>query len=279
MSQILQKVAPIGEMRDKELLKSASTYVYDNSAGFDLLAHVFSPEGPTTSGRPVVAFFHGGFWDASMVTQFVPHCHHFASRGAVAVTFEYRISSKHQTSPIEAVEDSVAAIQWLQENAELLGIDSKQIALGGAAGGAWLALLLAMRKDKDTSLQLTPKALLLFSPLVNTTPKGQLSERFPDNRTASKFSPSRHIRRKLPPMLLMHGKSDRVLPFDDVASFRRRMKWRGNRCKLLDFTGAEHSFFNFNVSHRNFEMTINAADHFLVEQGLLAPIEPDEPST
>lgn len=269
MSQILQKVAPIGESRDKELLKSASSYIYENRNGHDLLAHVFFPEGNSISPRPAVIFFHGGFWDAAMVTQFVPHCHHFASRGAVAITFEYRIASKHQTGPVEALEDAISALSWIQENAEDLGIDLDKIAVGGAAGGAWLALLLAMRKEKEPSSALRPKALILFSALVNSTPKGQLSERFPDKKTASKLSPSRLVRRKLPPMLLMHGKADRVIPFDDVASFRRRMKWRGNRCKLLDFTKAEHSFFNFNVSHRNFEMTINAADHFLVEQAIL----------
>lgn len=269
MSQILQKVAPIGESRDKELLKSASSYIYENRNGHDLLAHVFFPEGNSISPRPAVIFFHGGFWDAAMVTQFVPHCHHFASRGAVAITFEYRIASKHQTGPVEAFEDAISALSWIQENAQVLGIDLDKIAIGGAAGGAWLALLLAMRKEKEPSSSLRPKALILFSALVNTTPKGQLSERFPDKKTASKLSPSRLVRRKLPPMLLMHGKADRVIPFDDVASFRRRMKWRGNRCKLLDFTKAEHSFFNFNVSHRNFEMTINAADHFLVEQAIL----------
>lgn len=276
MSQILQKVAPIGESRDKELLKSASSYIYENRDGIDLLAHVFFPEGEPRTGRSAVGFFHGGFWDAAMVTQFVPHCHHFASRGAVAVCFEYRVGSKHRTGPVEAIEDSLSALEWLFANAEILGIDPERIAFGGASGGAYLALLLAMRKDKDFTLPVRPKALLLFSALVNTTPKGQLSERFPDKKTASRLSPSRLVRRKLPPMLLMHGKSDRVIPFDEAASFRRRMKWHGNRCKLLDFNGAEHSFFNFNVSHRNFEMTIGAADRFLVEQGLLEEEKSDD---
>jgi len=276
MSQILQKVAPIGELRNKELLRTASTYVYASRDGIDLLAHVFFPEGEASQGRPLVAFFHGGFWDASMVTQFVPHCHHFASRGAVAVTFEYRISSKHQTGPMEAIEDSISAITWLSENAETFGIDLEKIVLGGAAGGAWLALLLTMRKEKDLPLPFRPQALILFSALVNTSPKGQLSDKFPDRKTASKLSPTNLLRRKLPPMLLMHGKSDRATPFEEVASFRRRMKWRGNRCKLLDFTGAEHSFFNFNVSHSNFEMTIRAADSFLVGHGMLEQEDPAE---
>ena len=76
-------------------------------------------------------------------------------------------------------------------------------------------------------------------------------------------------------MLFLHGKSDRVTPFEEVASFCRRMKWRRNKVQLLDFMGADHSFFNFNVHHGNFEMTVGAADHFLVEQGIIAP-EPVE---
>ncbi|MEP3213158.1 MAG: alpha/beta hydrolase [Luteolibacter sp.] len=265
----MQKVAPIGESRDKELLKSASTYLYATRDGGDLLAHVFAPTDSLSEARPAVVFFHGGFWDTAMVTQFVPHCHHFASRGAVSIAFETRIGSKHGTGPIEALEDARNALEWLKGNAAILGIDTSKITFSGAAGGAWLALVLGMKQDKHAEPPISPKALVLFSALVNTTPKGQLSGRFPDGKMAKLLSPSSLLRRKLPPMLFLHGKADRVAPFEEVASFCRRMKWRRNDCRLLDFTGAEHSFFNFNVSHSNFEMTISAADSFLVEQGLL----------
>jgi acetyl esterase len=269
MSQILQKIAPIGESRDKELLKSATTYVYVNHNGVDLIAHVFFPEGSTTTSRPAIVFFHGGFWDVSMVPQFVPHSHHFASRGMVSICFEYRISSKHQSTPVDAIDDSIFALNWLNASAEELGIDLNKMVFSGAAGGAYLSLLLGMRKDKDLAPPFRPKALILFSALVNTTPKGQLSERFPTTKFSTKLSPSRLVRRKLPPMMFFHGKSDRVTPFSEVATFCRRMRWRGNRCQLVDFNAAEHSFFNFNVSHSNFEVTINAADHFLVELGII----------
>ncbi|MBG7607112.1 MAG: alpha/beta hydrolase [Verrucomicrobia bacterium] len=275
MSHILQKVAPIGESRDKELLKSASSYIYATRDGVDLLAHVFFPDGIATGERPVVAFFHGGFWDTSMVSQFVPHCHHFASRGAVAVTFSYRTGSSGNGNPMEALEDAQDAIVWLHENAKNLGIDTTNIALSGASGGAYLALLLVMRKEKEYAPPFLPKAMVLFSALVNTGPKGQLGDKFPDPKTAKHLSPNDLLRRKLPAMLFLHGKSDRVTPFEEVASFCRRMKWRRNKVQLLDFMGADHSFFNFNVHHGNFEMTVGAADHFLVEQGIIAP-EPVE---
>ena len=271
MSQILQKVAPIGESRDKELLKSAVAHAYASPGGNDLLAHVFLPDGGSTTARPAIAFFHGGFWDTPMVSQFVPHCHHFASRGAVAIAFEYRTSSRNGTGPIEAAEDAAAAFAWLLENAALLGIDPVKITVAGASGGAFLALQLAMHKPaKGETAAPRPAAAVLFSALVNTTPKGQLSDRFPEPKAAKKASPTTLLRRKLPPMLFLHGKSDRVTPFDEVAILSRKLRWRGNTCTLLDFNGAEHSFFNFNVSHSNFEMTISAADAFLVEQGLIS---------
>ncbi|MGJ8635044.1 MAG: alpha/beta hydrolase, partial [Luteolibacter sp.] len=269
MSHILQKVAPIGESRDKEILKSASSYIYTDKDGIDLLAHVFFPELGEAKGRPVAAMFHGGFWDTAMATQFVPHCHHFAERGVVSIAFEYRTSSRHKTGPLEAIEDARIAMAWLHENADLLGIDTTNLVLFGASGGAFLALQLALNNQKENELPISPKALVLFSALVNTAPATDAGKRFPSPKTAKALSPANLLRRKLPPMIFFHGKADRTTLYEDVASFRRRMKWRRNKCEIIDFAGADHSFFNFNVSHENFEMTINAADRFLVEHDVL----------
>lgn len=281
MSQILQKVAPIGEARDREILREASTYIYRNDGGIELLAHVFFPADRGSDALPVLVFFHGGFWDTAMPTQFVPHCHHFASRGAVSVTFEYRVQNKHQTGPLEALDDAAHALRWLHENAETLGIDAEKMGFVGAAGGAWLGLVLAMRKDKELApediLPAKPKALVLFSALLDTSAKGMMGKRFPDRKSAKKNSPRQLLRRKLPPMLFFHGKADRITPFEQTVSFCKSLRWRRNPHRLVDFNGADHSFFNFNVSHSNFEMTIAAADRFFVEQGLLAEETAEKP--
>lgn len=277
MSSILQRVAPIGEARDREILKDAATYVYGQRPQGDVLAHVFLPENPGTEPRPVIVFFHGGFWDSPTPTQFVPHCLHFASRGAVAVAAETRTSAKHGTGPLEAIEDARDLIRWLRHNFDTFNLDPNRLTVGGAGGGAFLALLATMPKAKDLppvdGLDCSPQALILFSSLVNTTGKGPAADRFPDAKTAKRLSPGNLMRRKLPPMLFFHGKSDRITPFEDVEKFRRRLRWRGNKCELIDFEKADHSFFNFNVSHKNFELTLGAADHFLVDLGLLAPEE------
>ena len=277
MRNILERVAPIGEARDREILKDASTYVYEQRPEGDVVAHLFLPAKNDAAPRPVVVFFHGGFWDSPTPTQFVPHCLHFATRGAVAVAAETRTSAKHGTGPLEAMEDARDLIRWLRFNAETFNLDPSRITIGGAGGGAYLALLATMPTAKDLppvdGFDCFPQALILFSTLINTAVKGAAMDRFPDAKTAKRLSPTRLIRRKLPPMIFFHGTSDRITPFDEVEKFRRRMRWRGNSCQIIDFERAEHSFFNFNVSHKNFELTIGAADRFLVDHGLLPPDE------
>lgn len=275
MSHILQKLPVIGESRDRKLLEDASAYVYHQTPHGNVVAHVFQPKEPAFAPRPVVVFFHGGLWDASMLAQFVPQCHHMVERGAVAVVAETRLASKHNTGPVEAVEDARELIRWLRQHAETLRIDPARVIACGSAGGAMLALLTAMPTDKAlppvNGVSCRPQALVLFSAVVNTRPGTPFASRFPDTKTAKKLSPSSLVRSKLPPMILFHGKADRTAPFSEVKKFRRRLWWRRNRCELVDFERADHSFFNFNVNQDYFELTIASACRFLTGLGLLDP--------
>jgi acetyl esterase/lipase len=195
----------------------------------------------------------------------------------VAIAAETRTQSNHGTGPLEAIEDARDLIRWLRHNAETFNIDPNKIVIGGAAGGALLGLMTSMPKSKHLpsvdGLDCHAQALIFFSALVDPVKNAQAISKFPSSSAAKQYSPARHIRRKLPPMLFFHGKSDRVTPFSDIERFCRRARFWGNRCQLIDFERADHSFFNFNVSHKNFELTIATADHFLVELGLLQPDE------
>lgn len=281
MSHLLQKIAPIGEARERELLKDAQTYIYAERPEGDLAAHLFAPaDHDCTTQLPLIVFFHGGLWDTPMPTQFVPHCRHFASRGAVAVAAETRLWSKHRTSPVDAVDDARELIRCLRRNAGLIGVDPDRVIVGGAGGGALLALLTTMPNPKhlppaEDGVDCRPQALVLFSSVLDVVKHADLAKRFPDMRTAKRMSPLKLVRRNLPPMVLFHGKSDRIAPFPAAAAFRRAMRWRGNACELLEFEREDHMFFNFNVNQRNFELTVESADAFLVKHRLLQPVEND----
>ena len=274
MSSILFRSAPIGEARDREILKDATTIAYRQTDQGPVHAHIFQQEEASDDLlRPAFVFFHGGFWDHPMRTQFVPHAMHFAARGAVGIVAETRVSAKHHTSPLDAIDDARFLIAELKRNAREFGIDPDKIIVGGAAGGAFLALHTALPKKLASAdnPKPYPAALLLFSALVNTTSSGTATDRFPTRTDARKLSPSKLVRRKLPPMILFHGRNDRITPFSQASSFRRKLWWRGVKCQLVPFDRAEHPFFNFNVSDTNFDLTMAAADAFLERLGLLTP--------
>jgi len=271
----LVKAPPIGEARERELLKDAHSFIYFTSPHGALPAHFFFPHehNPLTARAPAIVFFHGGLWDSSMPTQFIPHCHHFAARGAVTLAVEYRVRSKHQTSPLEALEDAAMVMIFLKKNAPILGLDPDRIVFAGAGSGAYLALACATLPEIGAASgdHFRPCALFLFSAIVNTTRKGIGADRFPSEQEARRYSPSEHVRKGLPPLLAFHARDDRVVPFEHVAKFTKKYARKKNRCELLDFQNAGHTFFNYNSHERNYEITIRAADYFLVNLGLLDP--------
>lgn len=275
----LKEAPAIGEARERELLKDAHSYVYYESPQGPLTAHFFVPpnHNPEAAHLNCLLFLHGGLWDASMPTQFVPHCHHFVSRGCMAVTVEYRVFNKHRTNPMEAIEDVRMAIAFLKSNASVIGIDPERIIVVGAGSGGHLALSSALlsNAENEQNLDLKPAAVAAYSAIVDTSPKGVGHEQFPSPKEAKLHSPiSRLPAKNLPPCLLLHGRNDRVSPFEQIVKFAKSYKRKGNNCELVDFEGAGHTFFNYNTHEQLYELSLNALDRFLVDLGFLSPEEP-----
>ncbi|MFK7912229.1 MAG: alpha/beta hydrolase [Akkermansiaceae bacterium] len=268
--------APLSEDRERELLKDAKSYVYQSEDGLELVAHCFFPPNHDSgSAKPAIVFFHGGMWDVSMPTQFAPHCMHLASRGMVAVAVEYRVGSKHNASPEDALEDAQMAMLWLRHNHATLGTDPNRIIAAGAASGAHMALSLGMLPEvlEIDGFTARPLAMIALSSIVNTGKKSPEHGRFADSKKAHKSSPLNMVRRGLPPSLIVHGKADTIVPHTDAAKFAKLMKRKKNPCEFIDFDAANHSFFNFNVSAKHFEITLNSIDAFLVGLDCLEPVE------
>ena len=269
----LPKSPMIGEARNKELLSSATTYIYRQTPAGDLHAHFFFPHNfdYQRDRCPAIVFFHGGLWDISAPTQFVPHCHHFASRGMVAATVEYRTKALFDGTPEEAIADAKEALSFFKRHAADMGIDANKIVAVGASAGA-NAVLSAALHPHDETLGSSPKpcAMILFAPISDTTRKGICNDRFASSKDGKLYSPSYHLPQKtLPPCLIFHAKADRVVPFELSERFAKRYRKKRNRCDLMEFENAGHTFFNFNSDEKNYEITLRSADHFLVDLGII----------
>ncbi len=111
--------------------------VYKKTPQGDLKMYVHFPPGWTARDkRPAIVFFFGGGWTSGRITQFEPQAKYLAQRGMVAARADYRVRSRHGTTPDKCVEDAKSAVRWLRANAARLGIDPQRIvASGGSAGG------------------------------------------------------------------------------------------------------------------------------------------------
>lgn len=262
--------------RNRELLKTAREEIYKSAGDIHLPVYIWEPEGEKAPPYPksVAAFFFSSGWDQGQVAQFAPHCVYFASRGMVTMAFDYRVSSRTRGGPLEAIADARSAIRWIRLNAVELGVNPGKIVGVGGSGGAHAVASCAMLNGFDDPADTVqnspvPNALVLFNPVLDTSKKGFGLDRFPDPGVAKDANLIRAIRTGLPPTLIMHGTGDRVVPFGGSYEFARKSSKKKNLCRLIEFEGAGHGFFNFNLSFEMYEATLMAMDEFLVELGLI----------
>lgn len=108
----------------------------------DVMVRVYTPtdlQGPA----PGYLWIHGG---GMVVGTASMEDHQSKSTavemGCVVASVEYRLAPENpHPAP---VEDCYAALKWLAENSEVLGVDRKRIAVGGASAGGGLAAAVAL---------------------------------------------------------------------------------------------------------------------------------------
>lgn len=231
----------------------------------ELQLHIFKPEGWSADDqRPAVVFFFGGGWVGGTPNQFYPHCRDLASLGMVAISAEYRIKGKHGTTPLACVEDGKSAVRYLRANAKHLGIDPDRIVAGGGSAGGHVAACTGVlkgfdSKDEDDAISSVPNLMILFNPVIDTSPqKGYGAKKVPGGDPLI-ISPLHHVHKDQPPSLIFHGDADTTVKIDSVRAFYRRATGLGAACTLAEFEGAGHGFFN----HSNFRKPKkNAPDYY-----------------
>ena len=80
--------------------------------------------------------------------------------------------------------------------------------------------------------------MVLFNPVL-VHPGLPWSAQLPD---AHELSPSELVRAGLPPMLIIHGTADTVVPFAQATRFTAAMQCVGNACELVALFGEKHAF-------------------------------------
>jgi acetyl esterase/lipase len=232
--------------------------VYSRVAGEELKMDVYHPVASQNGGKlGAVIVIHGGAWVTGKRQDMEATCRHFASKGLVAATIQYRLAPKYRWPAM--LDDAQTAVRYVRANAQKLNIDPKRIAAVGASAGGHLALLLGFR---DTAAGKTTEypgesskvaaVLNIFGPtdltnavdwptsydfMFNTVlgkPRAQAAEEIRD------ASPLLFVDAKSAPVFTVHGKDDPLVKVAQAEALDKRLRASGVTSELMIIPGMKH---------------------------------------
>jgi acetyl esterase/lipase len=231
--------------------------VFADAGNRPLKLDLYRPETPNGAAVLIV---HGGGWRQGSRAMVAPHARLLAGDGFVVMCSEYRLTPEaHWPAQIHDVK---AAIRWAKANAADLGFDPAKLCLEGHSAGAHLVLLAAGAPDEpsfdppgaDTAIDAGIAAVAAVYPptLMYRGPDrpsgGTAASALPgcdvSDEVAALASPMSHVRHDFPPVMLLHGDIDKVVPVTASLNFDRAMRAVGGKVDLHIFGGLPHGFGN-----------------------------------
>ena len=207
--------------------------------GWRTTLDLIMPAEPPAGAMPVLVHIHGGAWITGRKDQQAkPLIHHLARAGWLVADVNYRLGPAHRM-PVQ-VSDVLRAIAWVRAHAADHGGDPARIAVTGGSAGGHLTAMAALAHDDpalkpgfeaaDCRVQAAVPMYGRFDMLDRARRAGRnhaALTRF----AASKFmpgppddawhavSPIDRVRPDAPPMLVIHGTGDVLLPHAESADF------------------------------------------------------------
>jgi acetyl esterase/lipase len=262
----LQQVEESYLLPGTQLASLSEKILYKKTPQEDLYLYLLRPKGKEKRKLPAIVYFTGGGWVNGNVEGQIGNPAWFRDHGIIGIEADYRVKSRHNTSPVECVEDAKSAIRYVRAHAKELGIDPDRIiAAGGSAGGHIAACTAIEGGDaagEDLSISSVPNALVLHNPVLGEGFGKEFFSIHPE------FSPLLQLKKGWPPTILSNGTIDKTTPIEFAEKFTRLMKEAGNTCELIRVKDADHSC-DWPVSNPNFLPTIQRMHEFLKEQKLV----------
>ena len=206
--------------------------VYGTAAGEELKLDLAKPKG-LTHPVPGVVWIHGGAWRGGSKAEFEGLIRESAKAGYVAVSINYRPVPKH-VFPAQ-VEDAKCAVRWFRANAEKLQVDPERIGVVGSSAGAHLAMMLGALDSGDglegdggsSEASSRVQAVVSYAGPTNLQSEYPIASKNliadfvggPHDRKSRKprrASPITYVNPGDPPMLLMQGTKDPLVPHDQA---------------------------------------------------------------
>lgn len=147
---------------------------------------LYTPASLMAGTSPLILYVHGGGFAVGDLDSHENLVKMIAvSANARALALDYRRAPEHRYPA--ARDDVLAVYRWAVAHADLLGIDSRRIALAGESAGGTHAVAAALALRGDASAPLA--ALMAFVPALDASTSGASYETYSNGtgRTATEF--------------------------------------------------------------------------------------------
>lgn len=241
------------------------------------------------AGSPALVWIHGGGLVMGSSAGYAEYCARIARElGIVVVSVEYRLAPAHPAPA--AVDDCYAALRWLHDEAEALGIDPHRIAVGGDSAGGGLAaatvqlahdhgpvkaafqLLVYPMLDDRTCLRDRDSVRFVWTPKANYHGWRAYLGQQPGLADVPPYSvPARRTDLAgLPPAWIGVGSLD--LFHDEDIDYADRLEAAGVPVELVVVPGAFHGFYVFAPDAPGSRAFVDAHVNALRRNGYLPPV-------
>jgi acetyl esterase/lipase len=231
---------------------------YCTGGGRPLLMDVFIPNQRNSTPTPAVLWIHGGGWERGDKNG-NSGAKLLAGEGFVTASLSYRLSGDSRFPA--AIEDCKCAIRFLRTKASVYGIDPDRIGVAGSSAGGHLAELVATA-GQSAGLEGTGgwqnvsskvQAVASYYGVADFTAQfpqetHQVIVRFfrgtekEKPRLYRQASPIFYVSEKDPPLLLVHGAKDDVVPLEQSVRLAEAYRRLGLPVEFIVAKNAGHDF-------------------------------------
>ena len=225
--------------------------VYGHKDGMALVYDVFQPA--EANGASVLFMISGGWFSG-----WAPPERRQRQFGYLLEAGFTVFAVHHGSAPRFKVPDAVAdvrrAVRHVRMNAERFDIDPERLGVMGGSAGGHLSLMLGLASDAGDANAQDPvarvsnrvQAVVAYFPPVDLGNSAGPNERFPaldfDPALAADVSPINFVSEDDPPVLLIHGDEDRLVPLRNSERMGEALDGVGVANKVVVLEGAAHGF-------------------------------------
>lgn len=249
--------------------------VYKEVNGEKLLMDFYHPRGENPGRAPVMMYIHGGGWGKGDRFKLFGDCFVNVLKGMTdssiaCAAIEYRLAKRGAVTTYDSLVDCFDAARYLMKEAERYRIDPDRMGTWGGSAGGHLSLVTALAPEEKfrglpdlaeshpefvCCLSYFPLASFVHQEIFGASNFRRPARLVPilggfveeKRELADLMSPVLHLSKDSPPVLVIHGDADTVLPKESALLLEKTGKETGAPLEALIVKGAEHGLRGENI--------------------------------